>query len=77
MLFEPSNLATFFFLLACIFYLQTVQADRELKDCKYWSIEAYQRLSPAAKQDLQEQLQITIDAYEDEANGDPTRDPSY
>ena len=66
--FDASNLAIFSFLLACILFFQYRGLDRELDDCRYWSSQAYSRLTPAAKQDLDAEWEIYVDLLEDMAD---------
>ena len=68
-LLDASNLAAIFFLLACVFFIQSRGLNRELEDCSYWSSQAYSRLTPAAKQDLDAEWEIYADLMEDMAEG--------
>ncbi len=66
--FDASNLAVFFFLVACIMFIQYRGLDRELEECRYWSSEVYSRLSPAAKHELDAEFQLHVDMQEDMAD---------
>ena len=68
-LFDPRSLALIFFSVACILFAQYRGLDRELEDCQYWSSQAYSRLTPAAKKELQEEWQSYADLMEDMADG--------
>ena len=75
--FSTTSLAVIFFVTSWILFLHGRGLELELQSCQFWSTEAYLRLSPSAKRDLNERFQLHVDMLEDMADGDPARDPNY
>lgn len=76
-LFSATSLVVILFLTSCVLFLHGRGLERDLQSCQFWSTEAYLRLSPSAKRDLNEQFQLHVDMLEDMADRDSARDPNY